>query len=503
MTTLEHAIPPSIETCDYADDDWRWRHACGACLRLGREPQGLFDDYLVADTFNLRRVVNTPTRHPHNPILVPDQPWEWAQGGCDVLFDAEVGLFKMWYAVHRADGGIRLSPGGPACTYLVAYATSRDAIHWEKPDLDFVRFEGRRTNLLKPGRQKMAGFQVTLNPDPSDPHRRFLMTYKDRLSDERGDCMLQAFSPDGLNWETDPEPLFHGCNDGGFLRIHDPRRKHWLLYRRAMTRAVTGGFGHWHNPNRRPAVCLGAGLRSLGQPQSIRILDETDLDLADADGWHVFRWGDLFLGSLGVMDHFAEQPKREHFIFSRDGLTWRRLPDRPDFLPLGKPGEWDAGEAAIAQVLTCGPRTYLFYRGASGAQGDVNRSSGLGVAWLPRDRWVAQTADHRGGFLLTRKFLVDAQELIVNGKSTRKHGGRILGEVLHAPEGRDHLGAEPYPGFALGDCTPCPYKGSEQHVMRWSGGALGALLGKPVMIRFYLENFAFYTLTLGDATAPA
>lgn len=70
-----------------------------------------------------------------------------------------------------------------------------------------------------------------------------------------------------------------------------------------MARAVTGGCGPWHNLNRRAAVCIGKDLRNLYQPQIIRLLDETDVALADADSFHVFRWGDMFLGALGVMDH--------------------------------------------------------------------------------------------------------------------------------------------------------------------------------------------------------
>jgi hypothetical protein len=496
LASIPSVAQASPTTCSYLDDDWRWRYARGACLRLSSEPQALFDDYLVEDTFNLRRVLNAPRKHPQNPILVPDQPWEWAQGHCNVLFDPQDELFKMWYTVHRADGGIRVTEGGRGHTYLIGYATSPDGISWEKPPLDMVRFEGRRTNLLTPGRHKMQGFNTSLSEDEPDPNRRFMMTYKDRLNEEQGECILQAYSPDGLHWQTDPEPLFYGCNDGGFQRIYDPQRKHWLLYRRAMTRAVTHGYEPWHNLNRRPAVCIGDGLRNLSQPHIIRILDELDIDLADADGWYVWRWGDMFLGSLGVMDHFAEKPKREHLIFSRDGLTWQRFATRPQFVPVGEPGSWDAGETAVTQIMTCGPKTYIYYRGASGPQGDVARSSGLGLAWLPRDSWAAQVADERGGFLLTRRFLNEAQELAVNAKSTRKHGGVIIGEVLKPSEGRDHLTAQPYPGFSFADCEPNPYKGSSRHVMRWKGGSLGALRGKPVMIRFHLQHCALYTMTL-------
>jgi hypothetical protein len=506
MTTALHGTVSerAVETTSYLDDDWRWRYARGACLRLTAEPQGLFDDYLVEDTFNLRRVIARPKKHPNNPIMVPDQPWEWRGHGGRILYDDHDGLFKMWYSVSRPDGGIRLEGHAEGFTYLQAYAVSRDGIHWEKPALDFVRFEGRRTNLLEPGRAKAA--HVDFNPDQSDPRRRFIMTYRAELekkADGAGRGYVAAYSPDGLHWKDDPQPLVFGAHDGGFSPIYDPQRQHWLVYRRAMTRACIRAYGPWHNLNRRPAVCIGKDIRSLGQAQVIRILDELDIDLADADGWKVWRWGDMFVGSLGVMDHFAEQPKREHLIFSRDGLNWQRLPHRPPFLELGEPGHWDAGEAPITHVMTCGPKVYIYYGGASGPQGDVNRSTALGVATLPRDRWVAQVADERGGFLLTRRFLNEGQELIVNAPTRRKHGGVIIAEVLKPSQGRDHLTAQPYPGFSFADCDPNPYKGGSRLVMRWKGSSISELRGKPVMLRFHLQHMALYTLTLEDSVAGA
>jgi hypothetical protein len=496
-TALHGTVSDSaVDTCSFVDDDWRWRYARGACLKLTDQPQCLFDDYLVEDVFNLRRVVTRPQKHPRNPVLAPELPWEWSQGPCSIIYDRENELFRMRFSASSPTGSDVSAGEKPMHRQLRGYAISRDAIHWHKPTLEEVQQASLRrpmaTDLPKVG-------PIDLEPDVCDPPRYFLSMIKQKVNkDGAWDLGAGAFlrySPDGLHWQQDPRPLLMGVNDTWLQPIYDPHRKHWLLFRRGMTRAVTKGFTPWHNLNRRPTVCVGKDLFSFGQPQTLRLLDETDVDLADGDGWYVFRWGDMLIGSLGVMDHFATQPKNEYLTFSRDGVTWQRLPDRQRFLPLGEEGQWDAGQVTVTHVMNLGAKTYIYYRGTRYAQGNyTNNSSGLGVAWVPRDRWVAQVGDDRGGFLLTRRLLNEADELVINGETTRKHGGILRGEVLKPSEGRDHLTAQPYPGFAFADCDPSPYRGDDRFIMRWNGRSIGELRGKPVMLRLHLQNFKVYTV---------
>ena len=74
-------------------------------IELGPGTHLFVDDYLVADLQQVWRTLNRPSKHPDNPLLKPDRPWEGylaLQPGT-VLFDEEEGLFKMWYnALARA-----------------------------------------------------------------------------------------------------------------------------------------------------------------------------------------------------------------------------------------------------------------------------------------------------------------------------------------------------------------------------------------------------------------
>ena len=48
----------------------------GQNVQGGLEKQLFIDNYVIADMAGIQKVLNSPQRHPQNPIVVPDQPWE-------------------------------------------------------------------------------------------------------------------------------------------------------------------------------------------------------------------------------------------------------------------------------------------------------------------------------------------------------------------------------------------------------------------------------------------
>ena len=72
----------------------------------------------------------------HQPLIKKDRAWEeeWLIGGyVNVLHDEDEDIFKMWYGVSR-----KLSEARGESADGLAYAVSRDGIHWEKPVLNLV-----------------------------------------------------------------------------------------------------------------------------------------------------------------------------------------------------------------------------------------------------------------------------------------------------------------------------------------------------------------------------
>ena len=109
-------------------------------VKIDTSHQLFVDDYLVASLENVQRTVHQAQKHPGNPIMVGDKPWE----GSGPVFplvrrDFQTGRFRMWYA---GAGGFEL-PRGVRVRFPTLYAESSDAVHWEKPALGLHEYEAR------------------------------------------------------------------------------------------------------------------------------------------------------------------------------------------------------------------------------------------------------------------------------------------------------------------------------------------------------------------------
>ena len=86
----------------------------------------------------------------------------------------------------------------------LCYATSKDGIHWEKPELGIVDFHGsKKNNIVLRGEH---GIGVLEDPHETDPQKRYkaIKPFKHRTQ--------VWFWPDGLNW-TEQKAL-PGLDDG-------------------------------------------------------------------------------------------------------------------------------------------------------------------------------------------------------------------------------------------------------------------------------------------------
>ena len=127
--------------------------------------------------------------------MEPDQPWELQAIMCPhVNYDAEDGLFKMWYAAgcnHEPDA--------------IGYASSKDGIHWEK----------YADNPVLAGEPKYLWEQhKVVAPCVVKEDGWYYMFYVGHLHEERAQVGL-ARSKDGITgWEKHPaNPLI--CPDEG------------------------------------------------------------------------------------------------------------------------------------------------------------------------------------------------------------------------------------------------------------------------------------------------
>ena len=173
--------------------------ALGQLIQLGPERQLFVDDSLIESISGARRVMNPAVKVKHNPVISPEHPWEGKDVRVSHVFrDEKTGAFKMIYSGYtfRATQGekeIIVDGEGQPVSCL---ATSKDGIHWEKPVLNLVEFNGSKANNLIPKKQVMPYmFRDSNETDPSK-------LYKGLIRHGSTDTTMQFdlyFSPDGLN----------------------------------------------------------------------------------------------------------------------------------------------------------------------------------------------------------------------------------------------------------------------------------------------------------------
>ena len=220
-----------------------------ATISLTSDSQLFVDTFLIESFDSVVQSLNRPDKHPSNPLMRADEPWEGylvLQPG-SVIFDEKEGLFKMWYNSLP-------SKKRPDVEDFLCYATSKDGVHWEKPDLGLVAYRGSTANniFLKGSAWTHS---VIKGPDENDLNRSCKLAYW--RTHDRSECgVWVAFSPDGVRWTNHPDNPVVSCSATGdtFSVMQDAVSKQYWLYHkskihpiRKVARLVSDDFVHWRD----------------------------------------------------------------------------------------------------------------------------------------------------------------------------------------------------------------------------------------------------------------
>ncbi len=171
-------------------------------VRIASDEQLFLDEtFIIEKQKNVtRRVCQAEKYGP--PVLRPDKPWEkyTALIFGSVIFDEEEKQFKMWYYCNGAD---------------FAYATSKDGIYWEKPELDLHMYEVLKTNIIVKHLQWEYNYEIIgvykdlKDPDPKRRYKMGFVTlqkpyegpHSNRYRPNERAGFGTAYSPDGIRFE--------------------------------------------------------------------------------------------------------------------------------------------------------------------------------------------------------------------------------------------------------------------------------------------------------------
>ena len=511
-------------------------------LEIAGEFQLFVDDHVVQEMRQVTRRLNPLKKHPANPIVRPDRPWEGQYSQPTfVVFDEQDRLYKMWYVYIDRDQE-------PGEKYLRvdrsragrAYAVSRDGIAWEKPDLGLIDLPGHgRKNNAVPYQPSLYDLQ---EPDPQRRYKALI-----GIGDQSRD-MGVAFSPDGLHWTPyEGNPVIDRRVGAGKV-IWDDRIRQYVGFLRPLPSPPVAAMGN-------------VSVRAIGRstspdflkwelPQNQVVLVPDEQDPLDTQFYtaSVFKDRGVYFAFLSVY-HANSLMVDVQLAFSRDGIDWQRVGKRHPIITYGMPDRFDSHAVYVysppvvleeeirvyyqgqdeAHSLTPGDLSVLAHRPAAlppGTEEALSEYRNRGAAWwygvMPqpwtlhggggglavarRDGFVSLDAGADPGAVLTRTVWCRGGSLVVNADASdpsvwrrewnrwKKHPGG-QGEVR--VELLDEDGSV-LPGFESARCDPLR-SDALSHTMSWDGQSdLNSLKDRKIRIRFLLSNAKLYSFRLGN-----
>ncbi len=455
---------------------------------------------------------------PRELVIVHDAPWEGAGSGYHSLFK-DGNLYRMYYKAWQRTPG----PGVPNTDknpLLCCYAESDDGITWRKPELGLFEFNGSKANNIVMASGPLAGLNVDAghpavfkdeNPAAAPDAR-----YKAFFRSDNPNGLLAFKSPDGIHWTpmAGAPVITDGAFDSQNLAFWDAERGEYRAYWRYFAKG-----GEYRHDDRNPV-----GLRSIRTATSkdfIHWENQADLRFVDSPFEQLYtnqikpyhRAPHLFIGFpmrytdrgwSGAMRALPNLPHREWragisqrlgtavtdalFMASRDGVTFKRWNDALLRPGIERPGTWTYGQQCIAwqvvetkSALEGAPNELSIYADEhywSGESGSAVRRYTLRL-----DGFVSLQAPMSGGELLTKPVRFTGGELRLNFSTSGAGSVRV---EIQDEQGR------PLPGYALDDCEPLFGDTIERAVSWRQGPGVGTLAGRPVRLRFVLQDADLY-----------
>ncbi|MCK4294732.1 MAG: hypothetical protein KAY65_16135, partial [Planctomycetes bacterium] len=293
----------------------------------------LLDSRIIEDTENAVLTVGTVQKDRRNPLFKEDKPWEprFDNVYCNVIYDEQDKIYKCWYSPFIIDERTTGTPpekrNPESQNYMkarpnhremgVCYAISKDGIHWEKPELGLVEFNGNKKNNIQMRGQEMRGMfrgphgaGVFKDLHESDLAKRYKMFF-------RAEKMAVAFSPDGVHWGN---PILcreiDAPGDTHNNAFWDPASGKYIGITRLKTRD---------------------NIRLVGRTESSDFVNWTKAEVVlrgperreQTHDMVVFPTGGAYIGLLGIME-FPEGSNyhvRQHveLAWSPDTIKWYRI----------------------------------------------------------------------------------------------------------------------------------------------------------------------------------
>jgi len=467
-------------------------------IAIAGEKQLFIDHRFLARCRNVDLCVNQPGKL--GVVLRPDCPWEDKSIGFCASVLEDGGVFKLFY---RADSHEK---GASICL-----ATSRDGLHWERPQIGLYEFGGRKdNNIVFRDTDNSAAYRgvgeaiVFLDPH-GRPQQRFKMIASKGWPDPRSAGLYCHTSPDGVHWTAGPRVL-DICPDTANQAAWDRQRGKYVAYiriwnpLRKVGRVETADIlAPW------PCTPLGAEAYFIWGKASVAVPsrefpvafgydreDPVPSDHYNAAAVEYPYAQNAYVAFPSSYMHFPEPPVGKYgndglldiqMAVSRDGVEYHRI-TRVPYVPLGLAGEPDSLSNYMAVgMLRVGDYLYQYYGAYAVTHGlpESRQRTPIGSFCAVRQRldgFVSADAAWGGGELVTPPVLFMGRRLVLN-LDTSAMGACQVGLVTAA--------GNEIPGFTVNECDILRGNAVEK-VVTWKGNSdLAVLSGKSVRLQFRMR----------------
>ena len=479
----------------------------GQPVEVGHERQLLMDWHIVDDINGVYRTVHQPHKHPDNPVLRPEYPYE----GSDfysfgtVIREPDTGLFRMW--TNSIDVPQIKRQGRTRAGMRGHYFESDDGLQWRRPEVGLIEHNGSKANNIVVQSWTDSMWVLPL-PERMHDRGRYAMLYCDipniapegkTPEQDQGMTLRIAFSDDGIRFTDAPEnPIWAGQSDTGNNIVYNPERDVFMIYRRPTVNA---------GQIRRIAYAESRDLIRWTQP--ITVIHREETDPLFLYSMHVTLYHGVYLGQLlrlHMHPHFGRQKLGNgrdfqmdtELAWSRDGMEWGRHPNRPDFIPTS-PNCVDAYDWGMAMgmgnIIEMDDHVRIYYGGwpalhppGSNPADEEAYSAGICLSTLRRDGFVSIDAGADGGYMLTRPLAYPGGKLHINAKTGAD--GFIKAAVREGDGVRD---GEWPKGYRFEDSVS--FSGdSLDHELTWGGAdTLDSFPSKTLRLHFWMEYAELYS----------
>lgn len=471
-------------------------------IDIGSRLELFIDDHLIGHMSSSAELrLHRPV--PQEVVLLTDAPWEGnACGGFTIFQDGD--RYRMYYrgAHFEYTDNELTSPRGQ----FVCYAESDDGLHWVKPELGLVEFNGsKKNNIILDGRDDRGPADHFVPFKDPNPNAAADAKYKALANNRRYKALFARKSPDGIHWTLMAEEpvITKGAFDSQNLAFWDKVRGEYREYHRDFRQGrdiMTGtsdDFVNWTEPvflsytpsrldelytnqitpyYRAPHIFLGFPARYVEWPWTAAMEDLPELANRRLRATAHERYGAALTDGM--------------FMSSRDAQTFNLWPEsfiRPGLRPQDN---WTYGDnyqnwglVTTKSPFAGAPDELSVYVREGYWRGESNN---LRRYTMRVDGFVSVQAPLSGGEIITKPLVFHGRRLMINFSASA--AGSIKVEIL-----RDQT-ETPIEGFTLNDCVEV--LGDElERTVRWSGGPdLSGLAGVPVRLRFVLKDADLYSL---------